>query len=278
MKTSAVGTVSAVLGPLALLAAFVVSGAAQPATPVLAALTARATTGQATSAAYWSVIVNGSTGAKSVALPASYAATFSLSNNGNVAISAMTVRVTNSTNRSVRVCPNGGSCNSGGTTIGAGSNATISHSASQRPSAVGAGVTWSFRRSGGSSSGVSGSISVSVTVSSTAASRSVAAPLMVPMSFAIAEEPDPAPTATPTPTPTPTPTASPTASPTATPTASPAASPSDPATPSPTASAAASPTPTAAASPTPTPTPAPSDTAPATPTTTASPSATGTVG
>ena len=33
MKTSAVGTVSAVLGPLALLAAFVVSGAAQPATP-----------------------------------------------------------------------------------------------------------------------------------------------------------------------------------------------------------------------------------------------------
>lgn len=168
--TSAAVTVAGALGLAAGAAALVIGMQGTPPT-VEAALTARVTTAQTTTAASYSIVVNGTSGAKALAVTGGSAPTFTLNNNGATNLGAMTVRVTNQANRSVRICASGGSCNSGGVTIASGSTATITHSAAQRPTAAGSAVTWSYRRASGSSGGTSGTITVTVDVSSANATR-----------------------------------------------------------------------------------------------------------
>jgi hypothetical protein len=159
--TRAARRIPSVLGPLGLLAALGLSGLIAPAAGVDAALLDSANSAQSLTASNWSVVVNASPGAKTFT-PGAGSSSFTVNNNGNVTLGAVTVTVTNNYTQSVRVCPAGGACNSGGTTVTAGSTTAITHTPAQEPRAAGSATTWAFRRTRGGS----GTITMSSAVSS----------------------------------------------------------------------------------------------------------------
>jgi hypothetical protein len=126
-----------------------------------AALLGRTNSPQSLTASNWSVVVNASTGAKTFT-PGTAVTTFTLDNNGNVNLTAVTITVTNNYTQSVRVCPAAGTCTTGGTTVAAGASVAITHTAAQEPRTAGSSTTWAFNRI----SAGTGTVKVSSSVSS----------------------------------------------------------------------------------------------------------------
>lgn len=159
----AASRVPSVLGLVGLLAALAFFGG--NAGSVMAALNAETTHTVSATGATWSVVINNTVGAASyTTIPTNAGTNFTVDNNGDVDITGMTVTVTNGTNRRVRICAGGGTCNAGGQTVNAGATASITHTAARRPSTAGSSVTWSMRRT--QTGGLTGTLTISSAVTS----------------------------------------------------------------------------------------------------------------
>lgn len=160
MTRSAASRALPVLGLTTLLAVLAFGGHAPPAEGVLAAINAKATGATSATGATWSAVVDGSAGAKTLAIGNSGVCmpAFTLNNNGNVNLTTMTVSVNNNSNRNVRIYQSA-ACGGASKDIAPGASFVFNVAAP----AVSGAVTWRHARSqGGGCSNCSITVSVSV--------------------------------------------------------------------------------------------------------------------
>ncbi len=178
---STVKRASSVLGLTGFVAVLTLLGGSAPVGGVMAALNAETDSTVSASGATWSIVVNGTSGAKTISLPAALATctSFTLDNNGNAnmasATTTATVNVTNTSTSATagrpRIFVYGTSnCTGTSTSINPGSNTNIAKSTSYpRPTTAGTSTTWSFKRRDSNACTLAAPgcrVTISVTVSS----------------------------------------------------------------------------------------------------------------